>query len=165
MATTPSPPAARTASTRPFSGATSERSSSSGPHASSCRLAITAMPWSPRVPLTRISSPGRSVQSRTGARPSRTKPMAALESTMPSSSPRPSTLVSPQSTRVSASRQAASMEAWMRSSRSRGWPSSSITQSESPSTSVAPIMARSLTAPHTASRPMSPPGKKGGSTT
>ncbi len=41
-------------------------------------------------------------------------------------------------------------------------PSSTMTAQVSPSTSVAPIIARSFTVPDTARRPMSPPGKKSG---
>ena len=44
-------------------------------------------------------------------------------------------------------------------------PSSRIAAHVRPRTSVAPIIARSLTVPETASRPMSPPGKKIGCTT
>ena len=82
--------------------------------------------------------------------------------TMPSTSPRPITLVSPVRIAVPASRQASRIDARIRSRSGRGNPSSMITLQVSPSTSVAPIIARSLTVPETASRPMSPPGKNGG---
>ena len=86
----------------------------------------------------------------------------AVLMTIPSISPFPITFVSPVSTVAPASRQAARIDARIRSRSRRGNPSSMITLQVSPSTSVAPITARSLTVPQTASRPMSPPGKNGG---
>ncbi len=52
-----------------------------------------------------------------------------------------------------------------RSRSARGKPSSRTTAQVRPRGSVAPIIARSFTVPQTASRPMSPPGKKMGCTT
>ncbi len=106
-----------------------------------------------------MRSPGRRPPSVT-TRVVRATPAVLM--TMPSTSPRPITLVSPVRTAVPASRQASRIDARIRSRSRRGNPSSMITLHVSPSTSVAPIIARSFTVPDTASRPMSPPGKNGG---
>src|SRR5574342_1413925 len=160
MATTSAPPARSASRTSPLSGATSERRSPSS--RSAWRRVMMAKPWAPTGPVTMSRSPGRSPASLT-TRSARATP--AVLRTMPSSSPLPITLVSPATTGAPASRLAARIESRMRRRSGRGNPSSITTAQVSPSGSVAPIMARSLTVPDTASRPMSPPGKKMGWTT
>ena len=54
-------PAASMASTSRFSGAVSDRMAPS--NSSPSRFDMTAMPWSPIVPLTRIASPGRALDA------------------------------------------------------------------------------------------------------
>src|ERR1041385_2321739 len=153
-------PAASAASTRRLSGATSE--SSSTPNSSSWRFAMSAMPWSPMVPVSRIASPGSSPASGTMRSASATPVVVMM---IPSSSPRPITFVSPVTMVVPASAHAWRIESWIRSRSARRNPSSITIAEVRPSGRTAPIMARSLTVPDTARRPMSPPGKKAGCTT
>ena len=160
MATTAWPPASSAARISPLIGATSERRSPSSFR--SWRAAMMARPWSPTEPVTRMRSPGRRPQSRT-IRAVTATPVVLR--TIPSISPRPITFVSPVTIRAPASRQASAIEACTRSRSARGNPSSRIAPQVRARTSVAPIMARSLTVPQMESRPMSPPGKKIGCTT
>ena len=106
------------ARTRPFSGATSERSSL--PEPSWWRAAITAMPWSPIVPVTMSTSPARAPQSRT-ERPVRPTPRR-VDDDRRRARPCRITLVSPVTMAVPASRAGLRIDAWMRSSSSRGKP-------------------------------------------
>ena len=114
------------------------------------------------VPVTRIRSPAARPESGTTRS---VRPTPVVLRTMPSISPRPITLVSPVTIAAPASRQVSRIEAWMRSRSARGKPSSMTAAQVRASTSVAPIIARSLTVPETERRPMSPPGKKMGWTT
>ncbi len=83
---------------------------------------------------------------------------------IPSALPRSTTFVSPVTTLTPASRAASATESSTRSNVSNGRPSSTMNESESQS-GRAPDTARSFTVPHTARRPMSPPGKNRGLTT
>ena len=74
----------------PLIGATSDRRSPSS--ARPWRTAITAMPWSPIVPVTMMRSPGRRPASRTTRH---VNPMPVVLITMPSISPFAITFVSP----------------------------------------------------------------------
>ncbi len=78
--------------------------------------------------------------------------------------PRSTTLVSPVTSDTPASSQAARIEATIRFRSASANPSSRMKAAERNSGS-APPTARSFTVPQTASRPMSPPGKKSGRTT
>ncbi len=107
-------------------------------------------------------SPGRSPASVTTRRVSATP---VVFRTIPSTSPRPITLVSPVTMGAPASSAAAFIDPTICSSASRGKPSSMIAAQVSPIGSVAPIIARSFTVPQIESRPMSPPGNAMGWTT
>ena len=78
--------------------------------------------------------------------------------------PRSTTLVSPVTSVTPASSQAARIDATIRRRSVSGSPSSRMNAADRNS-GRAPPTARSLTVPCTASRPMSPPGKKSGRTT
>ena len=91
-------------------------------------------------------------------------PIPAVLMAMPSRAPRSSTLVSPVTRLAPHSPRAWSMDRTIRSRSSTRNPSSMIIPQES-AIGRPPIMARSLTVPHTEILPISPPGKKTGRTT
>ena len=90
--------------------------------------------------------------------------MPAVFTNRPSAAPRPTTLVSPVTTFTPARSAARATDSVMERSSENGSPSSMMKASDR-ATGVAPIMARSLTVPLTASSPMSPPGNASGLTT
>ena len=102
--------AASSASTRPFTGAVSDRMSASS--ARLPRASITAMPWSPMLPDTITLSPGRT-SSGPSDRPAGIRPRPAVVTKIPSAAPRPTTLVSPVTTATPATAAAAAMSATM----------------------------------------------------
>ncbi len=110
-----------------------------------------------------MTSPGRALAPES-VRPGESAPIPEVEMKSRSALPRGTTLVSPVSTRTSASAAAVAMEATTRSRSARGRPSSRMKEALSAS-GRAPAVARSFTVPQTASLPISPPGKKIGSTT
>src|SRR5659263_203056 len=151
----------RSGRSRPESGATSD---STGASIARFRRAIsTATWWSPIVPVSRIRSPGR-ISDGAGRQPPTETPTPAVVMKIPSPFPRSTTFVSPQAMVTPASFAASRIAASARSRVSIGSPSSRIRPHEI-ATAFAPQTERSFTVPQTASRPMSPPGKKGGVTT
>jgi hypothetical protein len=122
---------------------------------------MMARPWSPSVPLAMMASPGTRPLSRTGRS---VTPMPEVLIAIPSSDPCSRTFVSPVTRAAPLSLRAASIDATIRSRTGISKPSSmSIPQERA--IGRAPIIARSLTVPQTAMRPISPPGKKSGFTT
>ena len=97
-------------------------------------------------------------------RPSGTRPIPEVVMKTPSPLPRSTTLVSPVTSATPASSHAARIEATIRFRSASARPSSRMNAAERNS-GRAPPTARSFTVPWTASRPMSPPGKKSGRTT
>jgi fused signal recognition particle receptor len=130
---------------------------------SDSRSDITAMPWSPSVPETSTTSPGRALAPPIW-RPGGTTPTPVVLMKTPSPLPRSTTLVSPVTMGTPASRAAAAIESTMRLRSASGKPSSRMKLAARYS-GVAPSMATSLTVPCTDRQPMSPPGKNSGEIT
>ena len=127
------------------------------------RTDITATPWSPIVPETRIASPGRASEPLM-CTPGRVTPTPVVLMNTPSPLPACTTLVSPVTMGTPASAAACAMELTMRCRSASAKPSSRMNPAESHN-GRAPAMATSLTVPWTDRQPMSPPGKNSGETT
>ena len=126
-------------------------------------LLMMVMPWSARVPETSTASPGRARLPEISQR-CETMPMPAVLMNSRSALPCGTTLVSPVTTATPAASEQRPTEAITRSSSASGNPSSMI-RARLKAIGRAPRMHRSLMVPCTARAPMSPPGKKSGSTT
>ncbi len=124
---------------------------------------MMAMPWSPIVPETTMRSPGRAARIESD-RPSGTRPMpgggdedlvalAAVDDLGVAGDQRDARLVAGRAHRATIRSQVGERQTFLEDERRREKSGS------------APPTARSLTVPWTASRPMSPPGKKSGRTT
>ena len=135
---------------------------SAGPSSRPLRASMTAVPWSPMGPLRTILSPGRRLAGDRPGQVSRPTPEVLIYTPWPW--PRSTTLVSPVTTDTPQAAAVSAMEATMAFRSAMGRPSSRM-RARLRYFGVPPHMARSLTVPHTASLPMSPPGKKMGSTT
>ena len=153
--------ASSTAAIRWFNGAASL--STSAWKFSPSRQLMMVMPWSPSVPVTSTASPGWQSWPPSFT-PGASTPTPLVLMKMPSPCPRFTTLVSPVTTRTPASSAASRTDAHMRRRSSIGKPSSRTIPRLS-HLGRAPLVATSFTVPHTARRPMSPPGKKCGVTT
>ena len=127
------------------------------------RQLIMVMPWSPSVPVTNTLSPGRHC-APPSSMPAGNAPTPLVLMNTPSPWPRFTTFVSPVTSATPASRATSAIEAQMRRRSSMGKPSSKMNPQLRYS-GRAPLVATSFTVPHTAKRPMSPPGKKWGVTT
>ena len=133
---------------------------SSVANASPSRQLITASPCSPNGPDSTTASPG-SIRSNPSDAPGNIAPTPEVLMTIPSSAPRGRTFVSPVTISTPASRAARPAEANTRSS-SAIWSPSCSTSDRLSATGLAPLTARSLIVPQTASLPMSPPGNSSG---
>jgi hypothetical protein len=91
-------------------------------------------------------------------------PTPVVVTNSPSAAPRPTTLVSPVTMRMPARSASAAIEATIRRNSAISVPSSMMNAADS-QRGRAPPTARSLTVPHTASVPISPPGNSSGVTT
>ena len=127
------------------------------------RLLITAIPWSPIGPDRRTASPGCAFLPERSI-PSGTIPIPAVLIYSLSTFPRSTTLVSPVTMLTPASAAVRLIDVMILSRSAIASPSSMMREREMYS-GRAPDIARSFTVPQTASLPMSPPGKKIGSTT
>ena len=121
------------------------------------------MPWSAIVPLRITTSPGRAFDAEM-LTPSGTIPMPVVVTNSLSADFRFTTFVSPVTMATPAAAAALAIAATTCDSSSIGNPSSRMKAAER-HTGTAPLMARSLTVPFTASSPMLPPGKNSGVTT
>jgi len=119
-------------------------------------------PWHPTAPETMIASPGRAAPQEISI-PSISSPTPAVTMKIPSASPLRTTLVSPATISTPASVADARIEPTIRRNSSRRNPSSMMNAAER-WRGRAPFTERSFDVPQTASRPMSPPGKKRGLT-
>ncbi len=93
------------------------------------RFDITATPWSPIVPESSTTSPGRAA-SLVSTTPGGVTPTPAVEMNTPSALPRSTTLVSPVMTGTFATRDAAPMLSAMRFKSASGKPSSMMKLAE-----------------------------------
>ena len=128
-----------------------------------CRPAKIAAEWSPIVPEIKIFMPARTFFAEIST-PLINSPMPAVLIKIPSACPRPTTLVSPVTIKISASRAVFAIESTIFFKFSRSKPSSIIIPTEI-YLGIAPVTAKSLTVPQIESLPMSPPRKKIGRTT
>ena len=119
--------------------------------------------WLPSQLVTITASPGPTRLTPSSTSRSNTPTPAVLMKSL-STSPARTTLVSPATTSTRAAVAASRTESSTRSRSASGKPSSSTSERVS-QRGTAPLTARSLTVPQTASLPMSPLPKKIGSTT
>ncbi len=152
------PSSSSSGSVNAITGAASETRSPRRPNSS--RASITAVPWSPTVPLTIITSPSR-IRSMEGIVPGRRTPTPVVARYSPPPSPRRTTFVSPALIRTPASSAARARLATIRFSCSTSKPSS-MNALRVMYIGRAPATARSLVVPWIASEPISPPGNSSG---
>ena len=146
------------AATSPPSGAQSLARLVVSPNCS--RSSRIVAPWSPSVPLTITTSPGLALVPQMST-PGGISPIPAVLMNSLSAAPWLTTLVSPVTTSTPASRAASAIDRTTVSNSDSGSPSSMM-KPQLRYSGRAPLIARSLTVPQTASLPMLPPGNSSG---